>query len=68
VIEIPKTSITSNASKVGGKPTILYYYVDKRGVVRPGSYSFGISDTVATALGWDAAGHARLIQSWPENG
>ena len=68
VIQVPGTSISCNASSVSGNPTILCYYVDKKGVVRPGSTSFGISDAVATAVGWDAARHAKLLQSWPENG
>lgn len=68
VIQLPGTSISCNVSSVGGKPTIICYYLDTRGVVRPHSYSFGISDTVVTALGWDAVRHAHLIHGWPENG
>lgn len=68
-IELPGTStISCNASLVGRKPTIFCYYVDKKGVVRAHSYSFAISDTIVTTLGWDAKGHASVIHSWPENG
>jgi hypothetical protein len=67
-IEVPGTSILCSAGSVSGEPTIFCDYVDKKGAVRPHSYSFGISDTVVTALGWDRARHAHLIRSWPENG
>ncbi len=67
-IEVPGTSILCSASSVQGKPTIFCDYVDKKGSIRPGSYSFGISDVVVTALGWDAVRHAHVISSWPENG
>ena len=67
-IVLPGTSISCNASKVGGKPTIICYYLDKKGVVRAGSISFGISDTVVTSLGWDRTRHVHLLNSWPENG
>ena len=68
VVQLPGTSISCNASTVSGKPTIFCYYVDKRGVVRPNSYSFGISDTVLTVLSWNRARKAKLVDSWPENG
>jgi hypothetical protein len=67
-IVIAHTSITCNASHVSRKPTIICYFVDKHGVVRPHSYSFGISDTILTTLGWDASGHAHLLKAWRENG
>jgi hypothetical protein len=69
VISLPTArSISCQISSVGGKTTIICYYVDKKGVVKPGSYSFGMSDVVATALGWDAARKAHLINHWVENG
>ena len=68
VVQLPGTSISCNASTVSGKPAIFCYYVDKRGVVRPNSYSFGISDTVLTVLSWNGARKAKLVKSWAENG
>jgi hypothetical protein len=41
--------------------------VNKQGV-RPGSFSFGISDTTVSTLGWNAARKAKLLHSWNENG
>jgi hypothetical protein len=68
VVHLPGTSISCNASTVSGKPAIFCYYVDKDGVVRPNSYSFGISDTVLTVLSWNRARKAKLVNSWAENG
>ncbi len=67
-VTVPGTALSCSASRVSGKATIICYYLDAKGVVRPHSYSFGISDSVVTALGWDGARHAHLIHAWPENG
>jgi hypothetical protein len=69
VITLPGApAISCRISSVGGKTTILCYDVDKNGVVRPGSYSFGMSNVVTTALGWDKARKVHLINHWAENG
>ena len=68
LIELPATSILCNVSLISGKPTIVCEYVDRKGVVRPNSYSFGIGDTLVTSLGWDSTRHVHLLKSWPENG
>jgi hypothetical protein len=65
---LPGTSISCNSSKVSGKPTIICYFVDKGGIVRPGSVSFGISDTVLTTLGWSKMRKVRVLGHWAENG
>jgi hypothetical protein len=62
------TSILCNAALAGGKTSVFCNYVDKKGLVRPGSYAFGIGDTVVTAQGWDAKRHPHVIKAWPENG
>jgi hypothetical protein len=63
------TQITCRVAKVGGRPTIFCYYVDRRtGRIRPNSFSFGMSDTLTTVLGWNAAGTSRLVGHWAENG
>jgi hypothetical protein len=62
------SSIFCSAAKVSGQPTIFCDRVDSKGNFEPGSYAFGIGDTVVTALGWDAKRKAHLIHSWPENG
>jgi hypothetical protein len=61
-------AISCQISRLSGKTTILCYFVDKRGIVRPGSYSFGMSDVVTTTLGWDKSRKEHLIGDWPENG
>jgi hypothetical protein len=58
VVAINGTPILCLMIKVGGVPTLLCEYVDGKGVVRPNSYSFGISDTVASSLHWDATKEA----------
>jgi hypothetical protein len=61
-------TILCTAAKVDGKPTVFCDRVDAKGRFAPGSYAFGISDIVVTALGWDAKRAAHLLHSWPENG
>ncbi len=69
VISLPTApAISCRISSLSGKTTILCYDVDKNGVVRPGSYSFGMSNVVTTALGWDKARKVHLINHWAENG
>jgi hypothetical protein len=69
VISLPGApAIQCRVSAVSGKTTIICYDVDKNGVVRPGSYSFGMSNVVTTALGWDKGRKVHLINSWAENG
>jgi hypothetical protein len=69
VISIPKVpAISCTINSLGGKPTVLCYYVDKHGLVRPGSYSFGMSGLVMTTLAWNKARKEHLAGSWPENG
>jgi hypothetical protein len=68
-IRLPTVAaIACQISSLSGKTTIICDYIDKHGVVRPGSYSFGMSDVVTTTLGWDKAHKAHLIGHWPENG
>jgi hypothetical protein len=62
------STIACSAASVSGKPTIFCDRVEARGNFEPGSYAFGIGDTVLTAIGWDARRKAHLIHSWPENG
>ena len=53
----------------GGQATIVCYYVDRKtGVLRPDSFSFGLSNTVTTVLAWNAARKEHLAGNWPENG
>ena len=67
VVAINGTPILCLMIKVGGVPTLLCEYVDGKGVVRPNSYSFGISDMVASSLHWDATKHVHVLQTWSEN-
>jgi hypothetical protein len=67
-IVVPGTSIACNVGLVSGKATIFCDYITSSGGARPGSYSFGIGDTIVTSLGWDAKSHIHLLGSWPENG
>ncbi|HEX4344446.1 MAG TPA: hypothetical protein VHZ31_02690 [Solirubrobacteraceae bacterium] len=61
--------ISCRVQTAGGHTTIFCYYVNKKtGVVRANSFSFGMSDTVTTVLGWNAAGKNHLLGDWPENG
>ena len=60
------TSILCYVIKVSGKPTLICEYVNGKGVVRPNSYSFGISDAVLTSLKWDAAKQVHVLQTWSE--
>ncbi|MEO9175839.1 MAG: hypothetical protein ABI317_10045 [Gaiellales bacterium] len=48
--------------------TIFCYHVDKRGIVKPGSYSFGLSDVVTTTLAWLSTWKSKLVGHWAENG
>ena len=69
VITLPTApAISCRVSSPGGKTTILCYDVDTSGVVRPGSFSFGMSNVVTTALGWDKARKVHLLNHWAENG
>jgi hypothetical protein len=61
------SSIDCKVSLVTTTTTIVCFYVNKQGV-RPGSFSFGISDTTVSALGWNAARKAKLLRTWTENG
>jgi hypothetical protein len=60
-------SIDCKVSLVTTTTTIVCFYVNKQGV-RPGSFSFGISDTTISTLGWNAARKAKLLHTWSENG
>jgi hypothetical protein len=61
--------LSCRVQAVGGHTTIFCYYVDKKtGVVRPGSFSFGMSDTVTTVSTWNAARKAHSAGYWAENG
>jgi hypothetical protein len=61
------STIDCKVSLVTTTTTIVCFYVNKQGV-RPGSFSFGISDTTVSTLGWNAARKAKLLHSWNENG
>jgi hypothetical protein len=61
-------SISCIVRRVSGQANIFCYFVDAHGAVRPGSYSFGLSDVVTTTLAWTSATHWRLVGHWPENG
>jgi hypothetical protein len=61
-------SIFCSAANVAGKPTIFCDRIDAKGRFPAGSYAFGFSDSIVTALRWDSKGHAKLVRSWPENG
>ncbi len=60
------STISCSAANVSGRPTIFCDRVDSKSNFEPGSYAFGIGDTVVTALGWDAKRKVHLIHSWPE--
>jgi hypothetical protein len=63
------TQISCQVVSAGGQATIICYYVDKKtGIVRPRSFSFGLSNTVTTVLSWNAAKKEHLVGNWPENG
>jgi hypothetical protein len=62
------SKISCDVRSLSGVPTIFCYYVDKRGVVRPGSYSFGLSDVVTTTLAWYSTSRSKLVGHWAENG
>jgi hypothetical protein len=61
------SSIDCKVSLVTTTTTIVCFYVDKKGV-RPRSFSFGISDTTVSTLGWNASRRAKLLHTWIENG
>jgi hypothetical protein len=61
-------TVYCSAANVQGRPTVFCDLVDTKGGFVHDSYAFGISDTVLTALMWDAKGHSKLLKSWPENG
>jgi hypothetical protein len=67
IVTVSGTAILCDVFKVGGKPTMVCEYVDRKGVARPDSYAFGISDTVVSSLEWDAAGKVHVLQSWRES-
>lgn len=62
------TSIDCKVSLVTTTTTLVCFYVDRKGGVRPGSFSFGISDTSVSTVGWSKARKARLLHDWDENG
>jgi hypothetical protein len=69
VIVLPTLqAISCEVRSLTGVTTIFCYYVDKKGIVRPGSYSFGLSDVVTTTLLWSSTSKSRLLGHWPENG
>jgi hypothetical protein len=68
-IEPTGTLITCSVALVTSEPTIFCDLLDGKGTgYRPGSYAFGMGDTVLTSLGWDAKGKVHLLKTWPENG
>jgi hypothetical protein len=62
------SSIDCKVSLVTITTTIVCFFVDGKGGVRPGSFSFGVNDTTVTTLGWNAARRSRLLHDWNENG
>ena len=60
--------ISCDVRSLSGVPTIFCYLVDKHGIVRPGSYSFGLSDVVTTTLAWYSTSRSKLVGHWAENG
>jgi hypothetical protein len=62
------TTIGCSVAKVSGKATVFCDKIDAKGNFVPGSYAFGMSDTIVTALGWNAKRQAHLIHSYPESG
>jgi hypothetical protein len=67
IVVLDGTSILCQVIKVSREPTLLCQYVDSRGNARPNSYSFGISDKLATSLAWNAKRIVRVLQAWPES-
>ena len=67
VVVLAGTPILCDVIKTSGKPTMLCESVDKKGVVRPNSYSFGISDTVVSSLEWDAHKQVHVLHTWRES-
>ena len=61
-------AISCKISSLEGATTILCFYVDRQGGVRPRSFSFGMSDRIVTTLGWDASRTARPLHDWIQNG
>jgi hypothetical protein len=62
------SSIDCKVSLVTITTTIVCFYVDSKGGVRPGSFSFGVNDTTVTTLAWNASRKAKLLHAWTENG
>jgi hypothetical protein len=69
VIVLPTLQkISCDVRSLTGVTTIFCYYVDRKGIVKPGSYSFGLSDVVTTTLAWYSPSKSKLVGHWPENG
>jgi hypothetical protein len=66
VIVLSGTPVLCDVIKAGGLPTLVCESVDGKGVVRPNSYSFAISDSLVSSLRWDAAKQVHVLQSWHE--
>ena len=67
VVVLGGTRILCDVIKTGGKPTMICEYVDGKGVVRPNSFSFGISDTLVSSLAWDAQKQVHVLRTWRES-
>jgi len=69
VIVLPTLQkISCDVRSLTGVTTIFCYYVDRKGIVKTGSYSFGLSNVVTTTLAWYSPSKSKLVGHWPENG
>jgi hypothetical protein len=68
-IDLAGTLISCSVAVITSEPTIFCDFLNGKGTgFLPGSYAFGMGDTVLTSLTWDAKGKVHLLKSWPENG
>jgi hypothetical protein len=67
-IVLPGTSISCNATKPKGEPTITCFFLDTHGIVLVSSTSFRISDAALTTFSWNELRQAKLLRTWRENG
>jgi hypothetical protein len=67
-IVLPGVPISCKAASVSGKPAIFCYHIDAKGKVKPSSVSFGVSDAIAIALGWNKVRKVHVLGTWLENG
>lgn len=65
-VTVTGTSLVCDVIKVSNRPTLLCVSHNAKHLIRPNSYSFGISDGEVTSLRWDGKRQVHLLQSWSE--